>query len=133
MASIFDPFQVELLKQLNEVGNSYRSSIRWLNDRGVDAAHQSLWSWHVRKMKKLKERAHLQMQLESDGTHEVNPVSTLTSDELQSTPNFFPTVKTVGTGQSKRGIGSIILEEQRMLDNLGPLGYSGFVAKKGKF
>jgi len=133
MASLFDMFQDDLLKKLNESGSSYRAVVTWLRKQGVDTSHQALWGWHMRKMKKISVRHQLLRDVTLADIEEESSETTFQSDQFPSTPSFFPTVKTVGTGQGKRGIGSIILEEQHMLENLGLLGYSGFVAKKGKF
>lgn len=129
MASLFDAHQQEIFRQLNEVGSSYRTVIHWLSKKGIDASHQSLWAWHQRKVRKIHQRNQHPLQMPSIQNQE-SLITTFSLRKKTPKSDLLPMGKVAPTVPNVRGIALRIEEEQRLLDDLGPLGHHRFPAKK---
>ena len=130
MASLFDAHLHEIFKQLNETGSSYRTVIHWLSEQGIDASHQSLWAWHQRKIRKIHRRKQHMPQMTSVQNQESFLATKYSPKKESPQPDLLPEAKVASTVPNARGIALRIEEEQKLLDDLGPLGHHKFPAKK---
>lgn len=128
MASKVDPFFALVFEQLNGRGQSYRSVCEVLLDQGVEISPQALRSWHLRRSRKIAERAGSQSRasptIENTGSLDLRSTNPAKANRPTTTG---PTVRQKLDSNRVEGLQDAIeRQQQNLAANPFSLGNSNF-------